>query len=300
MSNYDKIFKSNISDIITKGTWTETRARWADTGEKAKAIHLFGIVNEYDLSDMSNQPIGTLRQFPIQNCIDEILWIWQLKSNNVKDLKSHIWDAWADRNGSIGSAYGEQVRSKIRKVMYTTDNQDGSKTTEAIYLDQTDYVLHMLKHDKFNRRIMTDLYSVGDVANMGLEPCCYGCTWGVTVEDGVEKLNLILNQRSQDMIVANNWNVFQYSILLHMFAQATNLKPGKLIHVIANAHIYDRHIPIAKELLARPDFDPPTLNIAKLIKDENGCTDFYQYSYGDFQLSNYQHGDAIKNIPVAE
>ncbi len=289
MSHYDQQFKRNINDILSKGTRYESRAIWEDTQERANCIKLFGLVNEYDLS--KELPVGTLRKFPIYNCIDELFWIWLKKSNNIKDLSSHIWDSWTDANGTIGSAYGFQVANKYRKSSIETF-QNGVTTSTPVYLDQMDFVLHELRTNPFSRRIHTNLYDVGSLSTMALEPCCYSCTWNVTKNDNGEKvLNMVLNQRSQDMIVANNWNIFQYSVLLLLVAQEVNMKPGKIVHVIADAHIYDRHIPIAEELLDRKEYDTPTLIFKK--------KPFYEYTCRDFVLENYISNPAITGIPVA-
>lgn len=296
--NYDDIFVENIKDILENGTKYTSRAVWeeGDTTIPAKCIKLFGLVNRYNTNGENIPPIGRIRKFAIKNCIDEILWIWQKKSNNIHDLRSHIWDSWADENGSIGGAYGFQVGSKLRKATHTIEH-DGYKTQHTSYLDQTDFVIHELKYNPMSRRILTDLYSVDQTAIMGLDPCCYSCTWNVTYKDGKPYLNLLLNQRSQDMVVANNWNVFQYWILQNMFAHVSNMEVGELVHVIADAHIYDRHIPIAEHMIndlypLTKDFEIPSVEI-------NHKDSFYNYTIDDFKLVNYQYAENITNIPVA-
>ena len=294
MTEYDNIFIDNLTDILKNGTDYTSRAVWNDTNTFARCIKRFGIINRYN-SDFSNKPpIGTIRKFPIKNCIDELLWIWQKKSNNIKDLRSHIWDSWADANGSIGAAYGFQVRSKLRKVEDKKLNSELKYCSVNYLLDQTDYVIHELKHNPNSRRIITDLYSVDQTTLMGLDPCCYSCTWNVTYKDGKPYLNLLLNQRSQDMVVANNWNVFQYWILQNMFANECDMHVGELVHVIADAHIYDRHIPIAEymiQLSRRENFSDPKVVIPK--------KSFYEYTVDDFKLEDYTYIEDIKNIPVA-
>ena len=303
-TTYDKIFVKNIEDILKNGTEYKSRAIWEEDGQSAKCIKLFGLVNRYN-SDYENEvPIGTIRKFPIKNCIDEILWIWQKKSNNIKDLKSHIWDSWADVNGSIGKAYGYQVGTKLRKVSHEEKRIDsiGDSYYENIsyFADQTDYVLHELKYNPFNRRILTNLYSVEDTSLMGLEPCCYSCTWNVTKKDNKLYLNLLLNQRSQDMIVANNWNVFQYWILQNMFAHVSGMEVGELVHVIADAHIYDRHIDIANHML-NLYYDNPTdqIDSNEPYIEFNHHNNFYDYTIYDFTLKDYSFSESIRNIPVA-
>ena len=275
MSKADIIFKNMCRDIIENGFSDENqevRPRWED-GTPAHTIKKFGVVNRYNLEE--EFPILTLRPTYLKSAIDEILWIWQKKSNNIKDLNSHIWDEWADEDGSIGKAYGYQLAQKHHY-------KEGD-------FDQVDRVLYDLKHNPYSRRIITNLYNHSDLNEMNLYPCAYSMTFNVT--DG--KLNGILNQRSQDILAANNWNVCQYAALLHMFAQVSGLKVGEFVHVIADAHIYDRHIPIIKELIERESFDAPTFKMNENIDD------FYKFTVDDFSLENYQKGEQIKNIPIA-
>lgn len=275
MSKADIIFKEMCKDILENGFSSEgqtVRARWED-GTPAHTIKKFGVVNRYDLSE--EFPIMTLRYTNLKAAIDELLWIWQKKSNNIRDLNSHIWDSWADENGSIGKAYGYQMRIK-------------HKYPEGEF-DQVDRVLYDLKHNPYSRRIITNMYVHSDLHEMNLYPCAYSVTFNVTGK----KLNAILHQRSNDLLVANNWNVCQYAILVHMFAQVSGLEAGELVHVIADAHIYDRHIPMVKELLDREPYPAPKLIINPDVKD------FYDFTVDDFVLENYQHWPQIKNIPVA-
>jgi thymidylate synthase len=275
MSKADKIFVEMCRDIIENG-WADTecdvRPKWED-GTPAHTIKKFGVVNRYDLSQ--EFPLLTLRPTYLKSAIDEILWIWQKKSNNIKDLKSHIWDSWADENGSIGKAYGYQMQVKHRYP-------EGE-------FDQVDRVLFDLKNNPYSRRIMTNIYVHSDLSEMNLYPCAYSMTFNVSGN----RLNAVLNQRSQDVLAANNWNVVQYSALLMMFAQVSGLEAGELVHVIADAHIYDRHVPVVKELIERPQFDAPKLIINKDIKN------FYDFTVDDFVLENYQANEQIKNIPIA-
>lgn len=261
-------------DILENGTSSEgevVRAKWSD-GTTAHTIKKFGVVNRYDLGE--EFPIMTLRPTNLKAAIDEVLWIWQKKSNNIKDLNSRIWDSWADEAGSIGKAYGYQLSIK-------------HKYKEGEF-DQVDRVLYDLKHNPYSRRIIVNMYNHQDLNEMHLYPCAYSMTFNVTGG----KLNAVLNQRSQDILVANNWNICQYAVLVHMFAKVSNLEVGELVHVIADAHIYDRHIPLINELLKRPVYDAPKLVI-------NGNKDnFYEFSVDDFILEGYQSGSQIK-IPVA-
>lgn len=281
MSYADQVFINMCQDIIENGTSTEgekVRPRWED-GSLAYTIKKFGVINRYDLS--KEFPAITLRRTGIKSCIDEVLWIWQKKSNNIHDLNSHIWDSWADEDGSIGKAYGYQMGVKH---IY----KEGE-------MDQVDRVLYDLKHNPYSRRIMTNIYTFQDLHEMNLYPCAYSMTFNVTKRAGEDKLilNGILNQRSQDILTANNWNVCQYATLLHMFAQVSDMKVGELVHVIADAHIYDRHIPLVKELIMRPTYEAPSFWINPEIKN------FYDFTPDDFRLDNYQTGPQIKNIPVA-
>lgn len=275
MSYADEIFVKNIQDILDNGVWDtdyEVRPRWED-GTPAHTIKKFGLVNRYDLS--KELPILTLRKTNFVAAIDEILWIWQKKSNNIKDLHSHIWDSWADENGSIGKAYGYQL---AQKYIY----KEGE-------FDQVDRVLYDLKNNPNSRRIMTNIYNFQDLHEMNLYPCAYSMTFNVSGK----KLNGILNQRSNDMLVANNWNVLQYSVLIMMFAQVSGLEPGELVHVISDAHLYDRHIETAKEVIEKEQYPAPQL----VINDK--ITNFYDFRVEDFELKNYNYHLLGKKLPVA-
>jgi len=275
MSLADGLFINMCKDILENGVSTEgekVRPKW-DDGSSAYTIKKFCVVSRYDLS--KEFPATTLRRTAFKSCIDEILWIWQKKSNNVNDLSSHIWDSWADEDGSIGKAYGYQLGVKHKY-------KEGE-------MDQVDRVLFDIKNNPYSRRIMTNIYVHQDLHEMNLYPCAYSMTFNVTDN----KLNAILNQRSQDILAANNWNVVQYAVLLHMIAQVSGLEAGELVHVIADAHIYDRHIPIIKELIERPTYDAPIFHMNPDIKD------FYEFKIDDFSLENYQFGPQVKGIPVA-
>ena len=275
MSRADEIFVQNMTDIMENGYWDtdlDVRPRWED-GVKAHTVKKFGIVNRYNLQE--EFPILTVRRTAFKSCVDELLWIWQKKSNNIHDLNSHIWDSWADENGSIGKAYGYQLGVK-------------HKYKEGEF-DQVDRVLFDLKNNPASRRIMTNIYNFQDLHEMGLYPCAYSMTFNVSGDT----LNGILNQRSNDMLTANNWNVVQYAILMHMMAQVSGLKVGELVHVIADAHIYDRHIPLVKEVLANPRHKAP-----KLIIDQS-ITNFYDFTVDSFKLVDYEYEKFDKKIPVA-
>ena len=275
MSLADKLFIDMCNDILENGVSSEgevIRAKW-DDGQPAYTIKKFCVVNRYDLS--KEFPILTLRPTNLKAAIDELLWIWQKKSNNVKDLNSRIWDSWADETGSIGKAYGYQIGQK-------------HKYKEGEF-DQIDRAIYDLKNNPYSRRIITNIYNHDDLNEMNLYPCAYSVTFNVTGK----KLNAILNQRSNDILVANNWNVTQYAILVHMLAQVCDLEVGELVHVIADAHIYDRHIPLIKELINRESYNAPKLVINPNVKD------FYDFKVEDFTLENYQSGPQIKKIPVA-
>ena len=281
MSYADKVFVAMCQDILENGTSTEgelVRPHWED-GTSAYTIKKFGVVNRYDLS--KEFPAITLRKTYIKSATDELLWIWQKKSNNIHDLKSHVWDEWADEDGSIGKAYGYQMGVKH---MY----KEGM-------MDQVDRVIFDLKNNPYSRRIMTNIYVHQDLHEMNLYPCAYSMTFNVTQKKGDDKLtlNAILNQRSQDVLAANNWNVVQYAVLVHMLAQVCDMRVGELVHVIADAHIYDRHIPLIEELISRPMYDAPTFRLNPDIKD------FYQFTRDDVSLENYITGPQITNIPIA-
>ena len=275
MSSADIAFISTCRQILDNGSWVRderVRPHWED-GEIAYTKKCFGVVNRYDLS--KEFPLLTLRPIGFKSCVDEILWIWQKKSNNIKDLGSHIWDSWADENGSIGKAYGYQmsVKHKYREGEF----------------DMVDRVLYDLKNNPCSRRIMTNIYNFEDLHEMALYPCAYSMTFNVT--DG--KLCAILNQRSQDMLAANAWNVAQYAALVLMFAQVSGLEPGEFVHVIADAHIYDRHIPIVEELIKREVYPAPKVELDKSINN------FYDFTPASFTVTDYQHGEKIAKFPVA-
>lgn len=281
MSYADQVFINMCKDILENGTSTEgekVRPKWED-GTSAYTIKRFGVVNRYDLS--KEFPLITLRKTALKSATDEVLWIWQQKSNNINDLHSHIWDEWADENGSIGKAYGYQmgVKHQYKEGM----------------MDQVDRVLYDLKNNPFSRRIMTNIYVHQDLSEMNLYPCAYSMTFNVTQKPGEDRLtlNAILNQRSQDVLAANNWNVAQYAVLLHMFAQVSDMNVGELVHVIADAHIYDRHVPIIRELITRPVYDAPIFRLNPDVKD------FYAFTRDDVTVENYVTGPQITNIPIA-
>ncbi len=276
MSRADAIFVDMCRDILDNGYSTEgqnVRARWAD-GSSAYTIKRFGVVNRYNLAQ--EFPIMTLRPTGWKNAIDELLWIWQKKSSDISELNSHIWDAWAGTDNTIGKAYGYQMGKKY-------------KFRQGI-MDQVDNVIWQLKNMPSSRRIITNIYNFEDLSEMGLEPCAYSMTFNVTGN----KLNAILNQRSQDVLVANNWNVVQYAVLVHMLAQVCGYEVGELVHVIADAHIYDKHIPMIKDLIGRTQYPAPKFVMNPDVKD------FYEFTLDDFKVENYQAGPQIKNIPVAE
>ncbi|MDO5455805.1 MAG: thymidylate synthase [Eubacteriales bacterium] len=281
MSKADEIFIRMCEDILENGTSTEgekVRPHWPD-GEPAYTIKKFGVVNRYDLRE--EFPIMTLRRTALKSATDEVLWIWQKKSNNIHELGSHIWDEWADEDGSIGKAYGYQLGIKHQY-------KEGM-------MDQVDRVIYDLKNQPFSRRIMTNIYVHQDLHEMNLYPCAYSMTFNVTQRKGEDRLtlNAILNQRSQDVLTANNWNVVQYAVLVHMLAQTVDMNVGELVHVIADAHIYDRHIPLIRELITRRPYPAPTFRLNPEVKD------FYAFTKEDVSVENYVTWPQITNIPVA-
>lgn len=281
MSKADELFVSMCQDILDNGTTTEgqkVRPHWED-GTPAYTIKNFGVTNRYDLRE--EFPALTLRRTALKSAMDEILWIYQRKSNNINDLHSHIWDEWADETGSIGKAYGYQIAQKSHYV-------EGD-------FDQMDRVLYDLQHTPFSRRIMTNMYTFSDLSEMHLYPCAYSVTYNVTEQPGDEKptLNMVLMQRSQDILAANNWNVCQYAILLMMVAQSCGMIAGELLHVIVDAHIYDRHVDIVRELIARPQYSAPRVSLNSEV------TNFYDFTTDDLIVEGYEHGPQIKNIPIA-
>ena len=281
MSYADQVFIAMCRDIIDNGidtTGEKVRPHWPD-GTPAYTIKRFGVVNRYDLR--KEFPIMTLRRTAIKSAVDEMLWIWQRKSNNIHDLHSHIWDEWADPDGSIGKAYGYQmsVKHAYKEGMF----------------DMVDRVIFDLKNNPYSRRIMTNIYNFADLHEMNLYPCAYSMTFNCTKnrETGRLVLNAILNQRSQDVLAANNWNVVQYAVLVHMLAQVCDMEAGELVHVIADAHIYDRHVPIIEELIRREPLPAPKFCLNPEVKN------FYDFKPEDVVLEGYQFGEQIKNIPIA-
>ncbi len=281
MSYADTLFINMCRDILDNGTSTEgekVRPHWED-GSSAYTIKKFGVVNRYDLS--KEFPALTLRRTAIKSATDEILWIWQKKSNNIHDLHSHIWDEWADADGSIGKAYGYQlgVKHQYKEGM----------------MDQVDRVIYDLKNNPFSRRIMTNIYVHQDLHEMNLYPCAYSMTFNVTQKKGDNRLtlNAVLNQRSQDVLTANNWNVCQYAVLVHMLAQVCDMRVGELVHVIADAHIYDRHVPLVEKLIKRQPYPAPKFWLNPEVKD------FYEFTRDDVKLIDYETGPQIEHIPVA-
>ncbi|MDD2427746.1 MAG: thymidylate synthase [Eubacteriales bacterium] len=275
MSRCDEIFRDNIQDILQNGCSDEgqkIRPRWED-GSPAHTVKRFGLVNRYDLSQ--EFPIMTLRRVFYKSAVEELLWIWQKKSNRVDELSTGIWDQWKLPDGTIGKAYGYQLAQK-------------HKYKEGMF-DQVDRVLYDLKHNPYSRRMIVSMFNHADLSEMALYPCAYSMTFNVCNN----KLNAILNQRSNDMLVANHWNVTQYAVLLAMFAQVSDLEPGELVHVIADAHIYDRHIPIVKEVIEREAFPAPKLVLDTAVKN------FYDFTVDSVSFENYQHGALVKDIPVA-
>ena len=277
MTQADKNFIDTCKEILEHGYSSEgtgVRTRWED-GSEANYISIVGVTNKYDLE--KEFPMITLRNNTntVKRAIDEILWIWQKKSNNIKDLNSHIWDQWADENGSIGKAYGYQLANGIQEM------------------DQVDYVLYLLKNDPASRRILTNIFNHEELKDMNLEPCAFGTQW--LVKNG--KLHLILNQRSQDMLAANGWNTMQYAALTYMFAQVSGLKPGTLTHNIGDCHIYDRHIPLIKKLI-----EAEPMNVTPRLKINNPTKNFYEFKVEDFEIEGYDYNKEINlgKIPVAE
>ena len=275
MSRADEIFIANCKDILENGFWDtelDVRPRW-DDGVPAHTVKKFGLVNRYNLAE--EFPILTIRRTYWKSAIDELLWIWQAKSSNVNDLRTRVWDAWADETGSIGKAYGYQLGVKHHY-------KEGD-------MDQVDRVIYDLKHNPASRRIMTNLYNHADLSEMALYPCAYSMTFNVSGN----KLNAILNQRSQDMLAANNWNVVQYAVLTMMMARVAGLEPGELVHVIADAHIYDRHIPLIEEIIANEPKAAPKFIIDPAVDD------FYKFTRDSFKVEGYEFAEFDKKIPVA-
>ena len=275
MSRADELYIQTCRDILENGVWDtdrDVRPHWED-GTPAHTVKKFCVVNRYDLRE--EFPIMTLRRTYYRSCIQELLWIWQKKSNRIAELGSHIWDSWARADGTIGKAYGYQLGVKHQYP-------EGE-------FDQVDRVLHDLRHDPASRRILTNIYNHHDLHDMALAPCAYSMTFNVSGNT----LNAILNQRSQDMLTANNWNVVQYAVLVHMLAQVSGLEAGELVHVIADCHIYDRHVPLVEKMLQNPQYPAP-----EFVMDRS-VTDFYRFTVDSFRMENYRYAPFDEKIPVA-
>ena len=275
MSYADELFIKNCKNILENGVWDtdyDVRPRWED-GTPAHTVKIFGVVDRYDLQ--KEFPMMTLRRTAWKSALDELLWIWQKKSNDIHELGSHIWDSWADEHGTIGKAYGYQLGVKHRYA-------EG-------WFDQVDRVIYDLKNNPASRRIMTNIYNHHDLYEMGLYPCAYSMTFNVAGK----KLNAILNQRSQDMLTANNWNTCQYAMLTMMMAQVAGLEPGEFVHVIADCHIYDRHVDLVREMIEKEPFPAPKVTLDPSI------TDFYQFTKDSFKVEEYQYHPFPAKIPVA-
>ncbi len=275
MSYADELFIKNCRNILENGVWDtdyEVRPRWED-GTPAHTVKIFGVVDRYDLQ--KEFPMMTLRRTAWKSALDELLWIWQKKSNDIHELGSHIWDSWADENGTIGKAYGYQLGVKHRYA-------EG-------WFDQVDRVLYDLKNNPASRRILTNIFNHHDLYEMGLYPCAYSMTFNVSGN----KLNAILNQRSQDMLTANNWNTCQYAMLTMMMAQVSGLEPGEFVHVIADCHIYDRHVDLVREMIEKEPFPAPKVTLDPTV------TDFYKFTKDSFKVEDYQYHPFTAKIPVA-
>ena len=299
MSLADKYFKEAANKILTEGYSDESmqvRPHWED-GTPAHTIKTFCYVCRYDLS--KEFPILTLRRQAFKTMIKELLWMWQMKSNNINDVDFHIWDQWADENGSIGKTYSYQLAQKYghHKIK---EGEDLSSYPSAeigndgwVYLDQVDGVLYDLKNNPASRRIITNMWQIKDLKDMNLAPCVYETLWDIT-PDG--KLNMTLIQRSGDMCAAaapGGFDTIEYATLLYLMAHVCGYKPGEFVHIVNNLHIYDRHIDIIKKVCNNPEYDAPKLWI------NTDKTDFYDFTIDDFKLIDYQSTKLEEKIEVA-
>ena len=274
MSYADKLFIDMCSDIIENGYSTEgekVRPKWPD-GTYAYTIKKFGVVNRYDLS--KEFPAITLRKTYIRSAIDEILWIWQKKSNNVHDLNSHIWDEWADANGDLGPIYGVQWRHW--------------KTSDGGYIDQISNLIHQIKTNPDSRRLVVSAWNVGEIDKMALPPC--HMFFQFYVAQG--KLSCQLYQRSCDIFLGVPFNIASYSLLTHMIAQQCDLDVGDFIWTGGDCHIYNNHFEQVKLQLSREPRPYPKL-IIKRRPDS-----IFDYNFEDFEIVDYDPWPAIK-APIA-
>jgi thymidylate synthase len=270
MSLADQIFISNCRDIIDNGVWDtdrEVRPRWED-GAPAHTVKKFGIVNRYDLS--KEFPILTIRRTYWKSAIDELLWIWQAKSNNVRELRTRVWDAWADENGELGPVYGKQWRSW--------------QCPDGRVVDQISDLINQIKTNPDSRRLMVCAWNPADVDKMALPPC--HCLFQFYVVNG--KLSCQLYQRSADVFLGVPFNIASYALLTMMIAQVCGLQPGEFVHTFGDVHIYKNLYAQVDEQLTREPRPLPKMVINPEV------TDIFSFQFEDFKLEGYEPWPAIK------
>jgi len=298
MTIADIVYGKLIHDVEMFGEWdrdTPVRAVWKD-GTPAYTKALLNVQMKFD--NGKEITILSQKRVPQKDPVNEIFWIWRDKSNDVqalRDMGCKVWDEWMKEDGTIGKAYGWQLRNKYRKVRITDDlmhmtfNGELSHNYEVdgygyTYLDQVDYLIYTLKTNPSSRRIKTTLWCVEDLDDMALEPCVYDTHWQLLGG----KLHLTVNVRSNDLGLGNPYNVYQYSILHRLIAQATGHTVGTICFNIDNAHIYDRHIDDLLEQVDKPMHDAPEVWINPEI------TSFYDFKIEDIKLIGYTHEKSIR------
>ena len=295
MNQADEQYKRVVETVLRVGvmdTDQKVRTVWKD-GTPAHSISWIG---QHMIFDNTEVPIITTKRVAWKTAIKELLWIWQMKSNRVQDLRDmgvKIWNEWEKEDGTIGKAYGYQLGKKNRWVTEKEYYPDPSGEINALHLtmkkvDQVDYLLYQLKTNPASRRHITMLWNPDELDSMALTPCVYETQWHV--KQG--KLHLEVRCRSNDLALGNPFNIFQYNILQRMIAQVTGYELGNYIYHIGDAHLYDRHIEPVSEQIKRESFEAPTLWINPEVKS------FYDFTIDDFKLIDYKHGETI-NMEVA-
>lgn len=309
MSRVDKIYQENLSLIMSQ-PWEEVKRPVYNDGSGVKVKRILQVCNQYDLR--REFPLGSLRPVNYKGCIKEILWIWQKRSVNTKNLGLHIWDQWSDENGTISGCYGDMID---RPVILTKDENDAEEKgfdtirfwesqskliDESVFRyeqsneimgygfkNQTDFILWSLKNDKSSRRVISSMF---DPVTNGIKPL-QECAFQINLSVKGDELYMTLYQRSLDMVTAGLWNVCQYAALMTMFAHDAGLKPAVFTHFVQDMHVYDRHEEQANELIGRSLFGPiPQVTVSSRM-DGKG---FYYFTEDDFEVWQYEPKEQIK------
>ena len=298
MARVDKIFQDNLALIMSQ-PWEEVKRPVYGDGTGVKVKRILQVCNQYDLR--REFPLGSLRPTNLKNSIKEILWIWQKRSVDVKELGLHIWDQWADKNGKIEGCYGDMINTPVilddakndtyiinQNGYFINGNEIVGRAYEGYgFENQTDFILWSLKNDKSSRRIIASMFNPVTNSVKPLQECAFQINLSVKGDE----LYMTLYQRSQDAIVAGLWNVAQYAALMMMFAHDAGLRPAVFTHFIQDMHVYDRHKEQANELLRRSLFGPvPQVTISSRMEGKG----FYDFVADDFEVWNYEPKEQIK------